>query len=71
MHSILYLRMCIDYLKLIVYSCYFLLLILSFYLFILLAVEKTRVKLNAEGSNDYINANHIKVVRKADINKYV
>lgn len=71
MHSILYLRMFIDYLKLIVYSCYLLLLILSFYLFILLAVEKTRVKLNGEGSNDYINANHIKVVRKADINKYV
>ena len=64
-YFILYLRMFTVYLKLTVYSRH------KFYLFILVAVEKTRVKLNREDRNDYINANHVKVVRKADISNCI
>ena len=64
-YFILYLRMFTVYLKLTVYSRH------KFYLFILVAVEKTRVKLKREDRNDYINANHVKVVRKADISNCI
>lgn len=35
---------------------------LNLILIIFIAVEKTRVRLNGDGDDDYINANHVKVV---------
>ena len=35
---------------------------LNLILTIFIVVEKTRVRLNGDGDDDYINANHVKVV---------